>query len=85
METLTSRQTYAPVLALEIETMGSMAVSVANRWILGWPARLKAGTYLRLLDAQVDQEKDVLANEPGLRHLSRHESLQMYEIREAPP
>ncbi|MFI4940853.1 MAG: hypothetical protein ACHP7O_11010 [Burkholderiales bacterium] len=89
MEPLASRQTYAPVLALEIETMGSVAVSVANRWIRGWPARvkalLKAGTYLGLLDAQVGQEKDILANEPGLRHLARHEILQMYEIREAPP
>lgn len=57
--------------------------------MLGWPelvlALLKAGTYLEALEAQTDQEKDVLAEAGHLNHLARHEILRMYEIREAPP
>ena len=63
--------------------------TVANRWLMGWPARvtalLKADTYLACLETQVEQEKTVLANETDLRHLSRREILQLYEIRESPP
>ena len=89
MQQLMERQTYGPGLALKIETMGATAISVANRWLLGWPGRvaalLKTGVYLDCLTAQVEHEKDILANEAGLRHLSRREILQMYEINEAPP
>jgi hypothetical protein len=89
METLLSRETYGPEVALKIDTMGSTAVSVANQWVMGWPDRVRAllaeGTYLSSLTTQVDQEKDVFANETGLRHLSRREILQLYEIRESPP
>lgn len=89
MEELTNRKAYAPDMAAKIEEWGATSVSIANRWMMGWPARvvelMKAGTYLGLLEAQVDQEKEILANEADLRHLSRHEILQMYEIRESPP
>lgn len=80
---------YPVDVAAKVEKMGSLAVSVANRWMLGWPERvellLAAGTYLSCLETQVDQEKDILANEANLRHLSRREILQMYEIKESPP
>jgi len=89
MEDLTSRQIYEPDLAAKIEEMGSVAISVANRWAMGWTPRvkalLKAETYLDCLAAQVEREKDILANEASLRHLSRREVLQMYEIQESPP
>lgn len=66
-----------------------MAVSVAHRWMMGWPDRvtalLKSEAYLEHLAHQVDQEKTILANEAGLRHLTRREVLQMYELRESPP
>ena len=87
-EALTSRNAYAPQIAARIEAMGSVAVSVANRWLMGWPARvtalLQAHAYLACLETQVEQEKTVLANEANLRHLSPREILQLYEIREAP-
>ena len=89
IEELYDRKVYPVEVAAKVDVIGSVAVSVANRWMLGWPARvtalLKAGTYLELVEAQVDQEKDVLANEANLRHLSRREILQVYEIRESPP
>jgi hypothetical protein len=89
MEELTSRKAYAPDVATTIEAMGAMTVSIANRWMLGWPDRVKAlltaGTYLDCLKSQADQEAEILANEANLRHLSRREVLQMYEIQESPP
>lgn len=89
MDELTRRNLYRADVASGIEALGTMAVSVANRWIMGWPERvaalLKSGAYLEHLAHQVAQEKTILANEPNLRHLSRHEILQIYEIREAPP
>ncbi len=89
MEELSSRKTYSPEVAIQIEAMGVLAISIANRWKMGWPDRVKAhltnGHYLRFLETQVAQEKEVLANEANLRHLSRREILQMYEIKESPP
>lgn len=89
MQELVMRAKYNPDVAAKIEAMGAVAVAIANRWIMGWPQRvaalLKGGTYLEQLDAQAEQERMVLANEANLRHLSRHEVLQIYEIREAPP
>jgi hypothetical protein len=56
---------------------------------MGLPERvtalLKAVTRLEHLTYQVDQEKNHLTNEAGLRHLSRREILQMRELRESPP
>lgn len=91
MEELTGRKAYPAEVATVIEARGAMAVSIANRWKMGWPDRvaalLKAGpeTYLGCLETQVSKEKDILANEANLRHLARHEILQMYEIKESPP
>lgn len=89
MEELSNRKLYGQEMATMIEALGPLAVSVANRWETGWRARVaalvKSGAYLDCLENQVDQEKDVLANEANLRHLTRREILQMYEIKESPP
>jgi len=89
IEELYSPKTYPRPVADQIEQMGALAVSIANRWLLGWPKRvtslLKSGTYLDSLSSQVGQEKDILANEANLRHLARREILELYEIRESPP
>lgn len=56
---------------------------------MGWPKRVKAllrsGIYISSLESQVSQEREILVNAANLRHLARHEILQMYEIQEAPP
>lgn len=89
MQELSSRKVYSAEVAAQIESMGELAVSIANRWMLGWPDRvkalLKAGAYLECLESQTAEEKDILAKEADLRHLARHEILQMYEIKESPP
>lgn len=67
---LSSRKAYPEEVAPQIETMGALAVSIANRWMLGWPDRvkalLKAGVYLECLESQTAQEKDILAKEADL-------------------
>lgn len=83
------RKNYTQKQLAQIEAMGSLSLAVANRWMMGWPDRVAAlfaaGTYFDCLASQVEREKTVLADEPNMRHLARHEILQMYEIREAPP
>lgn len=89
MENLINPRSYPAHVAADIEAMGSMAISIANRWIMGWPDRvkalIKADTYLGCLESQLGQEQDILTNEANLRHLSRREILEMYEIKESPP
>ncbi|OIQ72021.1 hypothetical protein GALL_463550 [mine drainage metagenome] len=89
LQELTSRKAYTAAIAAQIEAMGQMAISVANRWVMGWPQRVKglvkSGQYLECLETQVAYENDILAKTADLRHLARHEIMQMYEIREAPP
>ena len=89
MQSLHAPKSYPPSVVAQIEAAGSISVTIANRWMLGWPDRvsalLKSGEYLECLANQVEQGKDVFANEANLRHLSRREILQLYEIREAPP
>jgi len=83
------RRNYTVRQTLQIEAMGPLSVAVATRWMMGWPDRVSAlfaaGTYFDCLASQVEREKTVLADEPNMRHLARHEILQIYEIREAPP
>ena len=83
------RRSYTAGQVSKIEAMGVLPVTIANRWIMGWPERVAtlfaAGTYFDCLASQVEQERTVLADEANMRHLARHEILQIYEIREAPP
>lgn len=89
MEKLLNPHAYTQETTGKIEAMGAMAVSIANRWMMGWPDRvrvlLKADVYLGCLESQLTQEKEILANEPNLRHLSHWEILKLYEIKESPP
>lgn len=89
METLLNQRAYGRKTAGKIEAMDPISVSIANRWMIGWPDRvcalLKAGVYIECLESQLAQEKEILANEPNLRHLARHEILELYEIKESPP
>jgi hypothetical protein len=89
MEALYNRELYGEATALAIETQGSTAISIANRWALGWPAKvmalLVARQYLPRLTEQTETEKDVLAQETALGHLATSEILQLHGIRPEPP
>jgi hypothetical protein len=86
---LTSREAYDPLVARKIELLGTIAISIANRWQLGWPERvqalLKSNQYLTCLEAQMNLEKDIIAEASDLRHLAHHELLALHEVQEAPP
>lgn len=89
LEELYKREIYGSELALTIEKMGSIAVSVANRWELGWPDRVQVlldeNIYQINLAAQVEREKDVLADAGHLQHLTHHEILEMHGVKLSPP
>lgn len=89
MEALYKRELYGETTALKIETMGSIAVSIANRWALGWPNRvlalLVARQYLEKLTEQTNLETDVLADVTDMRHLSPTEILVMHGVPQEPP
>lgn len=89
MEALYKRELYGETTALKIETMGSTAVSIANRWALGWESRvvdlLVSKQYLEKLAEQTSLEKDILANETEMDHLSPREILAMHGVQQEPP
>jgi hypothetical protein len=88
VQALYNRGQYGETAALAIEVMGSTAVSIANRWALGWPeqvqAMLAAGVYDGHLKRQTEHEKDVLADTYA-PHLSTAEILQLHGIPPSPP
>lgn len=88
MEELVNREIYGPQGALQIAEIGSIAMSIANRWQLGWPelvkALIKARIYLVNLDAQIEREFDVLADAVNLQHLTHSEILQVYGVSQEP-
>ncbi len=55
------RKGYTAKQFLAIESMGSLSLAVANRWMMGWPDRVAglfaAGTYFDCLASQVEREK----------------------------
>ena len=89
MEELYNRELYGETMALQIETLGSTAVSIANRWALAWEGRvmklLVAKQYLAKLTEQTALEKDILANETDLEHLSPREILAHHQVQQEPP
>ena len=85
---LYSPNQYPPKIREELAKMSPLAREIANRWMLGWPKRVKtlirAQEYLPALKAQEQQERDVLSN-PGNSHLARHEIVQEYGLSLEPP
>lgn len=84
MQALYERGLYGEPTALKIESMGSTAVSIANRWALGWQSRvtelLITEQYVDALRKQTDLELDVLSGETALGHLSSTEILQFHGV-----
>ncbi|GEM_PF-3571752 len=68
--------------------MGAAAVTIANRWLLGWPDRVMAllvtNQYLVKLAEQTELEKNVLA-EANVPHLTNQEILKLHNVKEFPP
>lgn len=88
MQALYSPKRYPPELSRRINAMSPLAISIANRWMLGWPEAVKAliayGEYLDALKEQVAQERKAM-DEPGLNHLSSWEKAEVMGLSQAPP
>ena len=86
---LHNEEIYGQELAGKITSQGRYTMAVANRWMLGWPTRVRAmldgKVFFDWLMGQVNTEKDILADEPNAQHLSEREILEMHEVRLAPP
>lgn len=88
MQALYSPKRYPPELSRRINAMSPLAISIANRWMLGWPEAVKAliasGEYLDALKEQAAQERKAM-DEPGLHHLSSWEKAEVMGLSQAPP
>ena len=87
---LINQNLYPQPIRRAVVLMGPRAVAICNRWMLGWPQatrRLIAqGELISSLKTQAETEADVIAtNEPQMRHLARHEILEVLGINPAPP
>ena len=89
IEELYKRQAYPADLQDKIERMGATAISIANRWMLGWERRVEVlwrrGDYLECLKTQAELEKTILSEEPNSSHLSRWEILKAHDVIDCPP
>lgn len=88
MQTLYRPNAYPTPIRRKIGLLPPLGTEIANRWMLGWPDRvralLKSGEFLPALEAQEKAEREVLASEMA-KHLSRHEIVQEYGLAMEPP
>jgi hypothetical protein len=89
VDPLHQHEAYSLETRHAIERLGALGVDIANRWMLGWPKRVKglleSGEYLEALTTQHEAEASVLADAANLRHLARHEIAELYGLAAAPP
>lgn len=66
-----------------------MGVELANRWMLGWPGRVKvlieAKEYQAAFESQLEQEIKSEANSAEYSHLSSWEKREVLGLSESPP
>lgn len=68
--------------------MPPLATEIANRWMMGWPERVKAlieaNEYLPALLEQEEAERTAYSNRE-IQHLARHEIADLYGLSSRPP
>lgn len=88
MQALHSPSSYPTEIREALRKMPPLATEIANRWMLGWPKRVKAlieaGKYLESLQAQETREREALS-QPGNKHLAHHEIAELYGLTPEPP
>lgn len=71
---------YPGAILAELKRSGRIKRQIANRWLLGWPGRvkelIKAGQYLQALEAQYQAELDALADNADPT-LAEHEKVEL--------
>lgn len=87
MQDLLNPQEYPDALRSLI-TQSRMGIELANRWILGWPGRVKAlieaQEYQASFESQLEQEIEAEANAAQYNHLSSWERREVFGLRESP-
>ena len=88
MQELYQPKAYPPDVLSKLRKMSPLAISIANRWMLGWPkmvrSLLETDEYLPALQNQEKEEREALSN-PGNAHLAQHEIALEYGLTLAPP
>jgi hypothetical protein len=88
MQNLLKPDEYPEALrSLIIQTR--MGIELANRWMLGWPGRVKvlieAQEYQTAFEMQLEQEIEAEANAAQYSHLSSWEKREVLGMSESPP
>jgi hypothetical protein len=64
-EIIVNSENYPPEILKKIQTARNLTISIANRWMMGWPERVKTlvetGEYWQALVRQTEQELDTRA------------------------
>jgi len=88
MQELYRPNDYPPPIKEAMRAMPALATEIANRWMLGWPKRVKAlieaSEFLRALKEQEEAERRAYSDS-GNRHLARHEIAELYGLSDSPP
>jgi hypothetical protein len=88
MQELYRPSSYPEPIRSEFRKARPLMVEIANRWMLGWPKRVKgliaSGEYLDALKLQTEQEMRAISA-PGMNHLARHEMAHEYGLSLEPP
>lgn len=88
MQELYRPKAYPAAIKAELDKAPPLMIEIANRWMLGWPKRVKAlietGEYLEALRSQEDSERTAISA-PGTNHLARHEAAELYGLTMEPP
>ena len=89
MQALYKPNAYPPEVRAKLLAMSSQtAREIANRWMLGWPKRVRRliaeNYYLEALADQTEQEERAKMD-TSLDHLSSWEKAQVLELSLAPP
>ncbi|MDR0563631.1 MAG: hypothetical protein LBG78_01670 [Azoarcus sp.] len=84
-----SPQTYPPEIMKRIKGGSNLLISIANRWMLGWPERVKTlldkDEFWEALKSQEEKELDVLVEGGYGNPLAAWEINQLAGLDPAPP
>ena len=89
MQDLLLPKAYPENLRKVIQAQSQVGIELANRWMLGWPGRVKAliaaKQYQVAFEYQVDQERNILETQKDYTHLARHELMELFDQPAYPP
>lgn len=88
MQTLYRESSYPKTIQQQLQAMPPLATEILNRWMMGWPKRVKALIEADQLMASLTEQEEAertAYSAPGNRHLARHEIAQLYGLSDSPP